>query len=53
MQSEEQQFWNDLTQRLPKPNYDRLNDSINKVEDVYDLNMNSNRSHMLLKNDLS
>ena len=24
LQSEDTQFWNDLSQRLPKPNYDRL-----------------------------
>ena len=48
--SEESQFWNDLSQRLPKPNYDRLSTNelshMNTViaEDAYDLS-SSHRSH--------
>eukprot|EP00347_Sterkiella_histriomuscorum_P022382 403330683 len=43
IQSEETNFWNDLSQRLPKPNYER--DSIGgQTEDNYDLP--SNRSHL-------
>jgi len=49
MTSEESHFWNDLSQRLPKPNYDKgLNDS-SLNEDVYDLA--SNRSLLHIKND--
>jgi hypothetical protein len=51
MHSEETQFWNDLTHRLPKPNYDRLSTNNHDtsfhhmntstiIEDAYDIYTN-------------
>jgi len=48
MKSEEGHFWNDLSQRLPRANYEKkVNESV--TEDIYDLA--SNRSLLHLKND--